>query len=447
MSKNIRIIKIYIVVEFRLNNGKIKSDSMKKYELTQEGREYLKKGLPEKQLLDILNKQPLKSMPFDEAKKSVDNFYIALQWALKNKWAKSFGKDLVLGAYPKEIPEQVALQKIDNDEDVDKESLEKLIQRKLVRKIVTSEADKLVGKEVTNLTPQLLKSGLWKQVEFKKYDVEVPVSKVYPGKLHPYRQVIEELREKFLGLGFIELPSPLVELSFWNFDALFMPQDHPARGLHDFFPTKVPVYGKILDKDLWGRVEETHKNGWITGSKGWGGNWNVKTAQRLLARSHDTGISARTVAQLKREDLPYKMFFIPHVFRPDVIDAKHLIEFDQCGGIVAGEGLHFRHLLGYLKEIALTVTGAEKVKFKSSYFPFTEPSVEGYAYHPKIGWFEFGGAGMFRPEVTLPLGIESPVLAWGLGLGRLAMIRLNVDDIRYLQTDNLKWLREKEMVI
>ena len=417
---------------------------MKKYELTQEGREYLKKGLPEKQLVDILNKQSLKSMPFDDAKKSIGNFYIALQWALKNKWAKSFGKDLVLAKYPKEIPEQGALEKIDKGEDADQNLINVLLQRKLIKKIVTSEADKLIGKEVTNLTPQLLKSGLWKQVKFQKYDVNVPVSKVYPGKLHPYRQVIEQVREKLIGLGFVEAKGPLVELNFWNDDALFMPSDHPARGIHDIYMVKEPKQGKVLDKDLWKRVGETHKTGWITGSKGWG-NWDFELARRLILRSQTTAVSARTLANLKKEDIPHKMFVIDRNFRPDVIDAKHFIEFDQCEGIVVGEGLTFRHLLGYLKEIASTF-GAEKVRFKPSYFPFTKPSVEGVALIKDMGWVEFGGAGIFRPEVTFPLGIEVPVLAWGLGIGRLAMIKLGISDIRYLYSNNLEWLRNKEMV-
>lgn len=418
---------------------------MKKYELTEEGRDYLKKGLPEKQLLDILKKQPLKSMPFDDAKKSVDNFFIALQWALKNKWAKSFGKDLVLGTYPKEIPEQAALEKIDKGEEVDKELIEKLLQRKLIRKVVTSEADKLVGKEITNLTPQLLKSGLWKQVKFKKYDVDVPVSKVYPGKLHPYRQVIEEIREKLIGLGFVEAKGPLVELNFWNADALFMPSDHPARGIHDIYMVKEPREGAVKDESLWKRVEETHKKGWVTGSKGWG-VWDAQLARRLILRSQTTAVSARTLANLKKENLPHKMFVIDHVFRPDVIDAKHFIEFDQCEGIVVGEELTFRHLLGYLKEFALTI-GAEKVRFKPSYFPFTEFSTELFVYFNDLGWVEAGGSGIFRPEVTLPLGVEAPVLAWGLGLGRLAMLKLGINDIRYLFSDKIDWLREKEMVM
>lgn len=417
---------------------------MKKYELTQEGQEYLKKGLPEKQLVDILNKQSLKSMLFDEAKKSVGNFYIALQWALKNRWAKSFGKDLVLAKYPEKIPEQEALERIDKGEDTDQSLVNILLQRKLIRKIVTSEADKLVGKEVTNLTPQLLKSGLWKQVKFQKYDVNSPVSKVYPGKLHPYRQVIEEVREKLIGLGFVEAKGPLVELNFWNADALFMPSDHPARGIHDIFMVKEPKQGKVTDKDLWKRVEETHKKGWITGSKGWG-NWDFELARKLVLRSQTTAVSARILSKLKIEDLPHKMFVIDRNFRPDVVDAKHAIDFDMCEGIVVGKDLTFRHLLGYLKEIAETV-GAKQVRFKPSYFPFTEPSVEGVALIGDLGWVEFGGAGIFRPEVTLPLGIEVPVLAWGLGIGRLAMIKLGISDMRYLYSDNLDWLRNKEIV-
>ena len=139
------------------------------------------------------------------------------------------------------------------------------------------------------------------------------------------------------------------------------------------------------------------------------------------------------------------MFVIDRVFRPDVIDAKHFIEFEQCEGIVVGEGLNFRHLLGYLSEIA-RFFGAERIRFKPSYFPFTEPSVEGFAYHEKLGWVEFAGAGIFRPEVTLPLGVSCPVLAWGLGIGRLALLRLGVDDIRYLYSTDLDWLRKKSVI-
>ncbi|MBI2545183.1 MAG: phenylalanine--tRNA ligase subunit alpha [Candidatus Aenigmarchaeota archaeon] len=414
---------------------------MNKYELTPEGKEYLENSLPEKQLVDLLKEK--NSIDFDDAKQ-IKNFYIALQWALKNKWVRSTGKEIILLNYPEHVPEQEALEKLSKGEDVDENVIEILIQRKLIKKLVYSEADKMVGKEVTTLTPELLKSGLWKQVSFQKYDVNTPVNRIYPGKLHPYRQVMEEIREKLIGMGFVEAKGPLVELNFWNADALFMPSDHPARGVHDIYMIKDPKTGKVVDNDLWKRVEETHKTGWIMGSKGWG-NWNFELAQRLVLRSQTTAVSARTLYKLKKENLPHKMFVIDRNFRPDVIDAKHLVEFDQCEGIVVGEGLNFRHLLGYLKEIAETF-GAEKVRFKPSYFPFTEPSVEGVALIKGLGWVEFGGAGIFRPEVTLPLGIEVPVLAWGLGIGRLAMIRMGISDIRQLYSEDLRWLREKEVV-
>ncbi|MBI2547402.1 MAG: phenylalanine--tRNA ligase subunit alpha [Candidatus Aenigmarchaeota archaeon] len=415
---------------------------MKRYELTEEGKDYLKNGLPEKRLVDILGKS--KSLPFDEAKTSVDNFYIALQWTLKNNWVKSTGKELTLITYPNEIPQQNALEKIDRDEEVDENLVDILLQRKLIKKIVVSEADKLVGQEITNLTPQLLKSGLWKKVKFKKYDVNASVAKIYPGKLHAYRQVIEEIREKLIGLGFVEAKGPLVELNFWNADALFMPSDHPARGIHDIYMVKEPKEGKVLDKDLWRRVGDTHEKGWITGSKGWG-SWDFELAKRLVLRSQTTAVSARTLSKLKSGDIPHKMFVIDRVFRPDVIDAKHFIEFDQCEGIVVGEGLTFRHLLGYLKEFA-QIIGAEQVRFKPSYFPFTEFSTEMYVYFKDLGWVEAGGSGILRPEVTMPLGVEVPVLAWGIGIGRLAMLKLGINDIRYLISDNLDWLRNKEMV-
>ncbi len=416
---------------------------MGQYTLTSEGKEYLENGLPEKQLVDFLNEQSSKSAPVDDVKK-INNMYIAIQWALKNKWIKSTGKELILENYPESFPEQDALEKINNGQDVDDNLLNVLIQRKLVRKVIVGEADKLVGKEITNLTPELLKTGLWKQVTFQKYDTNVPVNKIYPGKLHPYRQVIEDIREKLIGLGFVESKGPLVELNFWNSDSLFMPSDHPARSVHDIYMVKEPKSGKVSDEEVWKRVEETHKTGWITGSAGWG-NWDFELAKRLVLRSQTTAVSARTLYELKKENLPHKMFVIDRNFRPDVIDAKHLVEFDQCEGIVVGEGLNFRHLLGYLEEIAKTF-GAEKVRFKPSYFPFTEPSVEGVALIKDLGWVEFGGAGIFRPEVTLPLGIEVPVLAWGLGIGRLAMIRMGISDIRQLYSEDLKWLREKEVV-
>ncbi len=416
---------------------------MSKYVLTNEGEIYLKKGLPEKNLADLLKSGPIS---LKEAESRIENFNVALMWAKRNGWIDLKFDNLVLVKEPSSVPEQEALKKISGGEPVGTKVLEVLIQRKLAEKVKSEfeEVKKLAGKEVLHLTKELIKSGMWQQVKFRNYDVSVVGEKTYPGKIHPYRQIIDDARERLIGLGFVEHRGPFVELNFWNADALFMPSDHPARSIHDIFMVKKPRSGKIADKQLLGRVKDTHERGWVTGSKGWG-LWDFGLAKRLLLRSQNTAVSARTLSKLKKEDIPYKMFVIDKVFRPDVIDAKHLIEFDQCEGIVVGEDLSFRHLLGYLKEIALSL-GAEKVRFKPSYFPFTEPSVEMYAKIIGFGWVEAGGAGIFRPEVTMPLGVDVPVLAWGLGLGRLAMIKLGVNDIRYLYSDNLGWLREKEMV-
>lgn len=415
------------------------------YRLTAEGQDYLKNGLPEKNLVEILKKSPEN---FENLKLKVKNFPIAFQWAKKRKLIEEKEGKFFLVTKDFQFPEQFALEKISRNENVSEEILNILLQRKLVEKIDV-EAEKLAqeveGKEITNLTPELLKTGLWKKVKLTEYNVNVPPQKIQQGKMQPYRQVIEDVREKLIGLGFVEARGPLVELNFWNADALFMPSDHPARGIHDVYFVKNLKEGKVLDKQLWGRVEETHESGWITGSKGWG-KWDFELARKLVLRSQTTAVSARVMNKLKKENIPHRMFVIDRNFRPDVIDAKHSVDFDQCEGIVVGENLNFRNLLGYLKEIAASIIGAEKVRFKPSYFPFTEPSVEGYAYHPKLGWIEFGGAGIFRPEVTLPLGIEVPVLAWGLGIGRLAMMKMKIDDIRNLYSDNIEWLRQKALV-
>ena len=412
------------------------------YRLTKEGKEYLQKGLPEKNLIKLLKSGPL---TIEEAEKKVERFNIALLWAKKKGWIELKFNQLVLVKEPESIPEETALRKIEKGEKIEPEILKTLIQRKLVEKVVVGKVDKLVGKKITNLTPELIKTGLWRKVIFKHYRVNVPAPKIYPGKIHPYRQVINQVRKKLINLGFKEVRGPLVELNFWNCDALFMPSDHPARGIHDIFTVKNPKFGKVLDKKLWKRVEATHKRGWVTGSKGWG-FWDSTLAKRLILRSHGTAVSARTLAKLKKEDLPCKVFMIDKVFRPDVIDSEHFIEFEHCEGIVVDENVNFVHLLGYLKEIA-KIVGAKKVRFKPSYFPFTEPSVELQTYSKELGWVETGGAGVFRPEVTLPLGIDVPVLAWGIGIGRLAMSKLGVKDIRYLYSNDLEWLRNTPIIM
>jgi phenylalanyl-tRNA synthetase alpha chain len=243
-------------------------------------------------------------------------------------------------------------------------------------------------------------------------------------------------------MGFEEYDGPYVEEEFWNFDLLFQAQDHPAREIHDSYILKKPKKGIIENAELMERVRKTHENGWITGSRGWKYKWNPDITRRLVLRTQTTAVSMRYLNEHKEP--PIKMFCISKVFRPDVLDSKHAMEFTQLEGIIGDNKITLRHLLGLLKNFAKTL-GLGEVKFRPGYFPFTEPSVESFVKHPKLGWVEFVGAGMFRPEVLKPLAIKFPVIAWGIGFDRLAMIRLGINDIRELYSKRLDLLREKTL--
>ncbi len=407
------------------------------YRLTEEGRRYLKEGLPEVNLIKLLAKEG--PLPIDEIK--IPSKEIAVSWAKKNSWVEIKNGMVMLTtkgvrALEEENPLEKALQEIDAEGDCE-ENLRKVLEsRKLVERVKElPQVD-----EIAQLTPEIIISGIWKTTPFKEYDVLAPAPEQFPGKKHPYVQFIEEIREKLVEMGFEEVKSPMVESEFWNCDVLFMPQDHPARSVHDVFYLKLPQKAKINDKELMERVRLTHESGWITGSKGWG-FWDQRTAMNLVLRSQTTAASVRYLANFEGEEA--KVFCIDRVFRPDVIDKTHLIEFDQCEGIIVGKNITFRHLLGMLKEFAENILGTKKIKFIPHYYPFTEPSVDMAVYFPKLKkWVEIVGSGMFRPEVLKPLGIEHNVAAWGFGFSRLAMLKLEIEDIRFLFSRDIKWLRD-----
>jgi phenylalanyl-tRNA synthetase alpha chain len=303
-----------------------------------------------------------------------------------------------------------------------------------------------VPAEVSDLTPELLTSQQWRTVTFRKYNIAAPVAPCWPGKKQPYRQFLDELKRKLVNLGFKEMVGPNVELMFFNCDALFMPQDHPAREIHDIYFVKTEQRGDLVEnKRYLDSVAETHENGWKTGSAGWRYAYSRDDALKLILRSQGTAESARTLVS-KNLQVPGKYFSVARCFRPDQVDRTHLTEFNQVEGIVVGAGLSLRDLLGVLERFAIDIAGAERVRFRPDYFPFTEPSVELQAYKEGYGWLEFGGSGIFRPEVTRPLGVDLPVLAWGIGADRLYMMRAGVDDIRLLFAQDLEWMREQKVL-
>jgi phenylalanyl-tRNA synthetase alpha chain len=410
------------------------------YELTEEGKNYLENGLPELNLVDALKDGPLE---LAIVKKRIDNFNVALQWAKKSGMIETKDGMIELVGEVKESGLPDALKKIEEGKKLDDEKLNLLIKRKLVKKIVRGEVDKLVGKEVVNLSPKLLKTGLWKEVKFKPYNVTAVGKRIYPGKLHILSIFEQKVRRIYTDLGFHEHEGPFVESNFWNFDALFQPQDHPARDLADTFYVKTPVKAKLPEKYV-PTVKSTHEDGWKTGSLGWRYKWSPDFASKNVMRTHMTAVSVRSLAKMKP---PFKVFSIGRVYRNETIDYKHLPEFVQVDGVCVDENITFKNLLGYLKEFYLRL-GFKKVRFTPSYFPYTEMSTQiEVFFEDRKEWLEFGGSGVFRPEVTEPFGITEPTIAWGLGFERPIMLKLAWNDIRnFYYRNDLKKLREVSLL-
>ena len=299
----------------------------------------------------------------------------------------------------------------------------------------------LTGEEVSRLTPDMLQSGAWKGVSFRRYDLTIKPPRILIGRRPPYRSYLDGVRRKLLSLGFEEMVGSLVETEFWNMDALFMPQFHAARNIHDAYYVKNPRRAKTTEEPYTTRVGEVHTHGGDTGSRGWRYPFDPDRSRRLILRSQGTALSARTLAS--GPNVPGKYFAMARCFRYDDVDATHAADFIQVEGIVLGDSINFRSLLGLLKLFALEVAQAEEVRNLPDYFPFTEPSVELQAKHPTLGWIELGGAGLFRPELTRPLGVDVPVIAWGLGVDRMAMVALGINDIRDLFSADLDAVRNQ----
>ena len=298
----------------------------------------------------------------------------------------------------------------------------------------------ITGEEIGVLTPQIIASGSWKTASFRPYGLDAPVQRLIPGRHNPYANYIQWVKDKLISLGFEEFDGPLVENEFWNGDALFMPQFHSARDIHDVYYVKEPRHCKAIEEPWLSNVAATHENGGNTGSRGWQYKFDHEFTRRQILRSQGTVLSAH---QLTKAKVPGKYFGIVRCFRFDEVDAKHGADFYQTEGIVIGKEANLKDLLGLLKMFAVEVAGATDFKYVPGYFPFTEPSIEIHIKHPVLGWFEMGGSGIFRPEVTKSLGIDEPVLAWGLGIDRMAMMHLGINDIRDLFSPNIDSVRTR----
>jgi phenylalanyl-tRNA synthetase alpha chain len=313
-------------------------------------------------------------------------------------------------------------------------------------------AEGITGDETGNLTVEMLEAGSWKGKVFRSYNIKVPPTRLVPGRTNPYAKFLEDVKDKLASLGFEEFDGPLVETEFWNSDALFMPQFHSARDIHDVYRIAAQdafnpeglAHAKEIEEPWLSNVAAAHENGGKTGSRGWNYHFDEEFTKRLILRSQGTVLSAKTLPKAK---IPGKYFGIVRCFRYDQVDATHLPDFYQTEGIVLGEDVNLRTLLGMLEIFAREVAGAKEVKYVPGYFPFTEPSVEVHIKHPVLGWFELGGSGIFRPEVTESLGVNVPVAAWGIGIDRMALMALGLNDLRELfsfDIENVRLRRAKE---
>lgn len=468
-------VEVMRALQWLKNKGiiELKEEVKELVTLDSNGLTYLQNGLPEKRVLNaikdrgltfdetakaaVLNKSEigislgvLKSKAAISVEKEKDELKIKITEQGKKLLQRESLEEIFLKKeFPVELKslkeeELFAYNNFKKRKDIVKTELHKLrtanltnLGKKVMDKVV-------VGKTVIDrLTSPMLKQGTWKNKDFRGYDIKADVPRVFGGKRHFVNQAIESVRQIWIELGFKEMTGPLLNTSFWNFDALFVPQDHPARELQDTFFIKSPNKGRLPNAKLVKRVKDMHEHGGELNSTGWQYNWDEEEAKKNVMRTHTTVLSARTLAQLKKDDWPAKYFAVGKCFRNETLDWKHLFEFNQVEGIVVDPDANFRHHICYLREFFRKL-GFPDARFRPAYFPYTEMSLEIDVFHPvHKQWVELGGTGIFRPEVVEPLlGEPVPVLAWGPGFDRIIMDYYKIADMRDLYKNDLKQLRD-----
>ncbi|MBA4452697.1 MAG: phenylalanine--tRNA ligase subunit alpha [Nitrosopumilaceae archaeon] len=397
------------------------------FSLGKNGLHAFRSGLPERKLVDLVKENSMKISDLQKQLGSV--FGPAMGLAKKNNWIESAGNEILLKTYPSSIPGEKSLKQIGESfvskENLDQQDLQSLLKRPdfIVENLIKTKEISLT-KNAQALEISESDSGA--------IDVEANVPEVFVAKTHPLKDTIDEIREIFVTLGFSEVFGNLTQPSFWNFDALFTPQDHPARELQDTFYLDGISSKKIGTPDQIRKVSESHK-------KGWRYYWDINEARKMVLRTHTTCVTIKHLAENKPDEA--RVFSLGRVFRNEKVSYKHLVEFNQIEGVVVGSNANLRNLMGIQREFYRRI-GITKIKFWPTFFPYTEPSLQTMVYNERLGkWVELFGMGIFRPEVTKPLGITKPVLAWGGGIERIAMLKYGLDDVREFYNNNLNWLR------
>lgn len=438
---------------------------------TEEGATFVEHGSPEARVYNVIKqkgKVAIKELPGLVGDANVAKF--GQGSAFKNKWIKKEGDSLtpladsindVTGNQLAEITEKKTLS--------DTKAVADLKKRKLIteRKVVTFEIRKgpkfsmEFVKEQTDLTAEMLADGSWKTAKLKPYNFKAKGALTPSGALHPLNKVRQEFREIFFEMGFEEMPTNrYVETGFWNFDALFVPQQHPARDIQDTFfisdppkadppredpPSEAFAQLSLADspsrkrtksragskagqsneyKQYWENTQAVHQDGKF-GSIGYRYPWSADESLKLVLRTHTTAISTYMLHKLAKNPRPARYFSIDRVFRNETVDATHLAEFHQVEGVIADWGLTLGGLIGFM-EVFFGKMGITDLRFKPAYNPYTEPSMEIFSYHKGLKkWVEIGNSGMFRPEMLEPMGLpkDMRIYGWGLSLERPTMIK------------------------
>lgn len=472
-KSNLDKVSVVRSLEYLQNKGAIKiiTTQKKVVEIGINGALYKKKGLPERRLLNLLSEKRI--IPLQEAQKSSglsnDEFKASLGALKKKALIELKNGKISFIANKEEISKKSLEEKFLESLPVDYDSLAP--EQQLALKSLQSRKDivyilekKDIKIEITELGKRLINSKikgddlieqidtkilenekLWKGKKFRRYDINSPVPRLNGGKRHFVNQALDYGRRVWTDMGFEEMSGKMIQQSFWNFDALFTAQDHPVRELQDTF--YINKKEEIQDKKLMEKIRKAHQTG-VGGSKGWDYKWDENEAKKLVLRTHTTCLSAKELSKINKNKLPVKLFALGKNFRNETVDWSHGFEFNQTEGIVVDRNANFRHLLGYLKQF-FNKMGFKNIRFRPAYFPYTEPSVEIDVFHPERKvWLELGGAGIFRPEVTIPLlGEEIPVLAWGPGFDRILMDYYEIKDLRELYKNDLSQLRKTKFWI
>lgn len=420
--------------------------------------------LPERKLVNIIkNQKNLISdiIKDDEFKHNEKEVYGAIRFGKKNHWIEIKDNVLfLLNGYEKPSEEELFINKLNkskllklselNQNEVKTFELLKKRPNILIIKKVSdkkyslsdyglSTSESILENEypsIRKMTVTDLLSGDWKIRRFEHIDVEAPVPLLNYGRKNPLIDFIDEVKEILIGMGFAEIEGNFSQSCFWNFDALFIPQDHSAREMQDTFylQSDKSLLSDLPSFDVVNKVSDIHQQNWHY-------KWDAEESKPYVLRTHTTPVTLQYLFDKRPEQ--DKIFLVGRVFRNEKVTFKHLIEFHQIEGIFTNKDANLRELIGIQTEFYKKL-GIKKIKFWPTFFPYTEPSLQSMIFNEKYDkWIELFGMGMFRPEITSSIGIKNPVLAWGGGFERLAMLRFNLDDIRDLYTNKISWLKRK----